>query len=268
MPSDRPFGLYPPRANSKIEFRNFARLVFLVVIFLSCSIVVADEPVGTTNNESESKPNIIVILADDLGYADFSVEHMPRTATLFKSRGTSLHLYSHQNCAPSRAALMTGVSPVRYNQHGVFTLPINTGVPARHKLIPEYLQPAGYTTGAFGKWHLGMDVTQTPTIRGFDTFVGCRGGQIRSYGSLPGGRLYPDGTIGHAHHFRHDMAENGVSFYSPKYSTRLFRDRTIDFIESAEQPFFAYVAFNAPHSPYSAPRASFDAVKALSLIHI
>ena len=227
---------------------------------ISAFIVLLNSPPDPSN----SKPNVVMIIVDDLGYADLSADHMPLTTALFQTRGTSLHLYGHQNCIPSRAALMTGMNPARFNQHAVFTLPVNEGVPTSIPLLPQYLKPAGYKTGAIGKWHLGWHAEQVPTVRGFDSFVGVLGGLINSYGSLPDGAAYPDGTVGHDHHTRHDMAENGVSFYTSKYSTHLFRDEAIEFIESNDpngDPFFAYISFNAPHAPYHAPRAAFDAVK-------
>ena len=217
------------------------------------------EPINLLN----SRPNVVMVVVDDLGYGDFDVDHMPLTSALIQSRGTRLNLYGHQNCVPSRAALLTGMSPVRFNQHSVFPLPLNGGVPARVPLLSEFLQDSGYQTAAFGKWHLGFGADQVPTLRGFDKFVGLRGGQFRSYGTLPGGVPYPDGTLGHDHHTRHDLAENGTSFYTSQFSTHLFRDKAVEYIESVDSsdPFFAYISFNAPHSPYHAPRAAFDAVK-------
>lgn len=236
--------------DGKVDFNDISPFV---------EILLSPDP-----DPSNSKPNVVMIIVDDLGYADMSADHMPLTTALFQARGTSLHLYGHQNCTPSRAALMTGMNPARFNQHAVFTLPLNDGVPTTIPLLPEYLKPAGYKTGAIGKWHLGWRPEQVPTVRGFDSFLGLLGGQMNSYGSLPDGAAYPDGSLGHDHHTRHDMAENGVSFYTSKYSTHLFRDEAIELIQSNDpdgDPFFAYVSFNAPHSPYHAPKAAFDTVK-------
>ncbi len=210
---------------------------------------------------ADSRPNIVVLLVDDLGYADIRPERMPKTAAL-SQRGTQLNLYTHQNCAPTRVALMTGRYPYDFNIPSVYPPPTYQGVPTDVKMVSTHLKDAGYHCGCFGKWHLGwQDRWQWPTRRGFDEFVGTLGGHITSYGTLRDGFPHANGYVGHDHHGMHDMQINEVPLYTSRYSTHLFRDGALRFIEKAsqrDQPFFMYVPFNAPHGPFSAPREYVD----------
>ena len=221
-------------------------IIFLCLVGLSFGVASGQE-----------RPNIVMILVDDMGIGDLNPVRTPKCAEL-AMRGTRLNLYAHQNCMPTRAALMTGVYPHRMGLHEVWPTPIEPGIPADRKLISEYLSEAGYRCGIFGKWHLGWKETrQWPTRRGFSEFIGLLGGHINSYGTQQLGTPYFDGSIGHDHHGMHDLQWNEVPLYTSAYSTELFSRGAVNFIERTHQrnsPFFLYVPFNAPHSPYSAPR--------------
>ena len=214
----------------------------------------------------DTRPNIVVLLADDLGH-DIGPTLMPRTHAIKQAKGTRLHFYAMQNCTPTRVALMTGKHPYRFDLHSVWKTPIDPGLPVEERILPEYLSETGYSTGVFGKWHLGYkQKAQWPNARGFDEFIGFLGGYIESYGTVGTGYPYDDNTTGHDHHGMHDFQWNGIPFYSPKYSTHLFRDAAVKFVKDKapkDEPFFLYVPFNAPHGPLSAPREYMQRAAAL-----
>lgn len=212
------------------------------------------------------RPNIVMILADDLGYGDITEKWMPRCTEL-ASRGTRMNLYAHQNCMPTRAALFTGRYPHRYGLYTVWPTPVDPGLPVDEQILSERLADAGYQCGMFGKWHLGWrDKNQWPSRRGFKEFIGCLGGHINSYGTRQVGFPFEDGSIGHDHHGAHDMQWNEVPIYTSEYSTKLFGDAAVRFVEkhaNKPDPFFLYVPFNAPHGPFSAPREYVEAAQVI-----
>ncbi len=191
---------------------------------------------------ADERPNILVILADDLGYRDVSFQgateietpHIDRIAAegVVFSNGYVAHML----CAPSRAGLMTGRYPARFGNH----------LPVEERIVADYLREAGYRTGIVGKWHLGTAPEFHPLNRGFDYFYGFTGG-------------------GHDY-FRIDVTESplqeyllplndgrGASGFSG-YLTDALTDRAIDFVTAdREEPFFLYLSYNAPHTPLQAP---------------
>lgn len=229
-----------------------SRLICLVVLSIACL---------STTTADAARPNFVVLLADDLGFGDITSKRMPLSTPL-AARGTRLNLYAHQNCMPTRVALLTGRYPYEFNIPSVYPPPLNPGLPHYQRLISDRLKLAGYTCGMYGKWHLGWrERSLWPTRRGFDEFIGMLGGHINSYGTQKDGFPYDDGNIGHDHHGFHDMQVNEVPLYTSRYSTEIFRDAAMEFIEkksSQSQPFFLYVPFNAPHGPFSAPRRYVD----------
>ena len=190
-------------------------------------------------------PNVLLVTIDNLGYADLGCFGNPlvRTPNLdaFARDGVrSTAFYSASpTCSPSRAALLTG----RYPQRNGLNIQLpgiegnwGLGLAARETLLPAYLKPAGYATGCFGKWNIGFAPGTRPTERGFDEFTGFPAGQIDFY------------TYKYQH--RHALYRGTEEFVSDKYATDLWADTTIDFIRRhAARPWFAYLPFNAPHSP-------------------
>ena len=164
-------------------------------------------------------PNIVYLMADDLGFGDLNPTDMPRSYALAQEHGIQLPFFTYQNCAPTRTALMTGNRPSRLDITGVDPPPSYRGIPVEQVLVSERLQAAGYKTGIFGKWHLGLDLDQSPLFNGFNEFVGFTHGWINYYGSSPDGFPYPDGTIGHDHHGSHDFQRLGSPSYEAEYST-------------------------------------------------
>jgi len=197
------------------------------------------------------KPNIVVILTDDQGYADISCNphHPPEVSTphmdaLCAAGVRFTNGYTSGNvCSPTRSGLMTG----RYQQRfGIYTAGEGgSGVPLTEVFFPQYLKPAGYVSGAFGKWHQGLTLEYNAINRGFDEFYGFMGRGAHDYFKLDN----PDSPI-----YRNldPFADNG-------YLTHRITDEAISFItRHKDQPFFAYVAYNAVHSPPEAPEEDID----------
>ena len=196
---------------------------------------------------SEQKPpNIVVIVADDLGYADvvFNPQHPREVATphlgaLAKESVICRQGYvSGHVCSPTRAGLMTG----RYQQRlGLYTGgEAGSGLPMSEQIFPQFLKPAGYATAQFGKWHLGPDPEWSPVHRGFDEVFGFLGRGAHDYFKLddPKDPIYRGTEV---------VKETG-------YLTDRLGDETVDFITRVQgKPFFAYLAFNAVHAPLQAP---------------
>jgi arylsulfatase A-like enzyme len=203
---------------------------------------------------ADNKPNIVLIVADDLGYADvsFNPHHAKEVSTphldaLAKESVICRQGYvSGHVCSVTRAGLMTG----RYQQRcGLYTGgQAGSGLPMDEMIFPQYLKPHGYATGQFGKWHLGPDLAWSPALRGFDEVYGFLGRGAHDYFKLddPEDPIYRGTT---------PVKETG-------YLTDRLGDETCAFITKHKSgPFFAYLAFNAVHSPLQAPEeeiAKFD----------
>lgn len=223
------------------------------------------------------KPNVIVILVDDLGWNDVSIygrndvptpniDRIAKSGVAFSSGYVAASV-----CAVSRAGLMTGRMPQTFG----FTYNISdqgdpgAGLPADQLTLAERLKPMGYRTAAFGKWHLGAERQFYPTNRGFDEF----------YGFLAGETVYVDPktpgivtTPTKADKYPLDeRTGNGVTVEGPdarpvndfdRYMTDEITRRTVEFIDRSaadpSRPFFGYVAYNAPHWPLQVPRKWYD----------
>lgn len=180
------------------------------------------------------KPNIIIILADDMGYSDpgcYGGELTTPALNRLANEGVRLTRFQNSAmCVCSRASLLTG----NYWPKSIPEF-------RRTKLLPEILHESGYRTALVGKWHLQGD----PMDRGFDHFFGFLGG-------------FGDHFAG-SKDFRLDR-EPFTAFGPDYYSSDTFTDRAIQFIQSPksgqeDQPFFLYLSFQAPHNPLQAPKA-------------
>ena len=195
-------------------------------------------------------PNIIVILADDLGYGDVGFNGCPDIPTpnidSLAANGVlcTSGYATHPFCSPSRAGLLTG----RYQQRfGHENNPLEDernsglGLPLEELVLPQLLKPAGYVSGAIGKWHLGAAVNLHPLARGFDEF----------FGFIDGSSPYMNATV----------LRGETPLVEPEYLTDAFTREAESFINRhAAQPFFLYLAYNAPHAPYQATQAYLDRV--------
>jgi arylsulfatase len=207
---------------------------------------------NTAAAAEKARPNIIFILTDDQGYGDLSCHGNPilKTPNLDRLhaegvRFTDFHV--SPTCSPTRSALMTGRHEFR---NGVtHTIMERERLTLQATTIAQVLQSAGYTTGIFGKWHLGDEPAYQPNRRGFnEVFIHGAGGIGQSYpgscGDAPG-NTYFDPAILH----------NGKFVKTKGYCTDVFFQQAARWIESVKgkQPFFAYIPTNAPHAPLNVP---------------
>jgi arylsulfatase A-like enzyme len=225
---------------------TLSKLVLLLVAFSASygGALAADAP----------KPNIVVIVADDLGYADvlFNPQHpkevttphldsLAKQSVIFRQGYVTGHV-----CSPTRAGLMTG----RYQQRlGLYTAgEAGSGLPMKEKIFPQYFTPAGYVSCQLGKWHLGPTPEWSPALRGFDEVFGFLGRGAHDYFKLndPNDPIYRGTNV---------VKESG-------YLTDRLGEEAVSFIgRHKAQPFFLYLAFNAVHAPLQAPAdeiAKFD----------
>lgn len=200
------------------------------------------------------KPNIIVILVDDMGYSDVgalgSEIHTPNLDRLASNGVLMTHVYTSARCCPSRASLMTGFYPhdvgMGHMDDTRSEFDAYKGrIPPEVPLLPQLLKTVGYRTLMCGKWHLGAEEKDWPVNRGFDEF----------YGIPAGGGVYfwpPVGLERPVYHGR-DLVD--LSLDPDWYSTDAFTDQAIRFIEAAAthpEPFFLYAAYITPHFPLQA----------------
>lgn len=201
-------------------------------------------------NAQPSKPNIVVILADDLGFADvgFNGGREIQTPNIDKLAAAGARLdqfYVQPVCSPTRAALMTGRYPMRHGlQVGVVRPWAQYGLPLEERTLAQALKEAGYATAITGKWHLGhFQPAYLPTRRGFDF----------QYGHYNGALDY----FTHERDGGHDWHRNDKASYDEGYSTHLLAKEAVQFIQSngqdSRRPFFLYVPFNAVHAPHQVP---------------
>jgi arylsulfatase A-like enzyme len=203
---------------------------------------------GVVVAKEGARPNIVFILADDLGREDvgFMGAKEIRTPELDKLANGGARLeqfYVQPVCSPTRAALMTGRYPMRHGlQVGVIRPWAKYGLPLEERMLPQVLREAGYTTAMVGKWHLGsFDKAYWPTERGFDTHYGHLFGAIDYFTHIRDGQpdWYRDGR---------ELKEEG-------YSTYLMAREAVEVIrkQPKDKPLFLYVAFNAVHAPHQVP---------------
>jgi len=196
------------------------------------------------------KPNILLILADDMGWGDLRCHGNDKLATpsLDRLRTQSVeleHFHVSPVCSPTRSSLLTGRHHARLNV-------INTsdGLEVMHggeTTLAEALKSAGYVSGCFGKWHNGSNHPSTARGQGFDEFFGFSGGFFPNY-------------------FDPQLEHNGVNTSTKGFITDVLADAAMRFIErNKARPFFCYVPFNACHSPMQAPQDLFEKYRSLGL---
>jgi arylsulfatase A-like enzyme len=214
-----------------------------------------DEPGEATR----ARPHIVLILADDLGFGDLAKHGGPeRTPAILDLAESGLqldHFHAFPLCTPSRAALLTGRSPLRF---GLAWSPLRPwselGLPADTQSLPEVLQSAGYATALVGKWHLGHALREhQPTAHGFDHFYGFLTGAVDyfSHESRDGGL---------------DWQRNGTTLKESGYVTDLLTQEGVRLLREHdfEQPLFLMMSYSAPHRPMQAPEASQRELAAIS----
>lgn len=223
---------------------------FLLKVLISGAVLLG----ASSSMASDKRPNIIVILADDLGYNDVgftgktdiqtpNLDKLASDGVIFKN-GYVTHPY----CGPSRAGLITGRYQARFGMENNVSYSPNDkymGLPLTETTFPKRLQKVGYKTSVFGKWHLGGAPKFQPNKRGFDYF----------YGFLDGGHNYmPDQVhVGGDGYSLPIMRNHKPAEFDEYLTTALSRDATRFIADNKDQPFMMYLSYNAPHSPLQAP---------------
>lgn len=204
------------------------------------------------------KPNIVHIVADDLGWKDVGFNgctdiKTPNIDKLAAEGAKFTQFYVQPMCTPTRAALMTGRYPFRYGlQTAVIPSVSSYGLDTNEWLMPQCLKEAGYKTAIIGKWHLGhADKKYWPRQRGFDY----------QYGAMIGELDY----FTHEEHGVLDWYRDNKPVREKGYTTNLLGNDAVKYIneQDGSTPFYLYLAFNAPHTPYQAPQEYIDRYKSI-----
>ena len=237
--------------NAISNFQGFSyawKSMFVLVAGILLFMMASAEPLAS------QRPNIILVMPDDAGYGDYACLGSPiiRTPSVdaFKQEGllfTQFHV--SPKCSPSRAALMSGRHEFKNGvTHTVFE---RERLSLKTVTLSQMLQSTGYTTGIFGKWHLGDEEAYRPENRGFDEVYIHGGGGI--------GQTFP-GSCGDApgnSNINPALWHNGKWEKTTGYSTDLFFAQAIKWMDAQrkeKEPFFAYIPLNAAHSPYVVPK--------------
>ena len=232
------------RSSRSLRIAAGPLLALLVTLWASGSTI------ETFGPPAPVPPNVLLIVADDMGWGDLRLHGNERIDTPVLDRFAQEsarfdRFFVSPVCAPTRASLLTGRYHLRTGVSSV-TGGLET-MRASEVTLAEALRGRGYATSLTGKWHLGAHYPHTPQPQGFDRFVGFFEGHTNNY-------------------FDATLIDNGRSRPTRGYITDVFTDRAIQFVrEHRERPFFAYVAYNAPHAPYQVPDRYFDKYTARGL---
>ncbi len=249
--------------------RYFCQLIFVWASALvwggTCGLFAQETDRARQDTQSSRCPNIVVILADDAGYSDFSFKGSQEISTpnldkLCRSGVDFTQAYAPAPvCTPSRAGLLTGRQPcsigaeknLRSKLHANH---LKCGLDKESLTIAERLKTLNYATALIGKWHLGYGGAYHPNERGFDLFHGMLAGS-RDYFALSQEEAERPATLPHRLQTNGQiLPESEVS-----YVTDQFTDKAIEFMENNQKkPFFLFLSYSAVHSPYQAKRADLD----------
>jgi len=226
--------------------------VKLGLLFLAVGFIL---PLPASAREEAEPPNIVYIIADDLGWKDVGFRgsdiRTPNLDKLAKGGAIFEQFYAQPMCTPSRAALMTGRYPHRYGLQTIVIPSAGTyGLATDEWLLSQALKEAGYKTAIVGKWHLGhADRKYWPLQRGFDYHYGPILGEIDYYT--------------HTAHGTVDWYKNNRLLKEDGYVTELLGEDAVKLIKEhdTKTPLFLYLAFTAPHAPYQAPEKYLDEYK-------
>ncbi|MBE2282720.1 MAG: arylsulfatase [Prosthecobacter sp.] len=211
------------------------RLICLLLSFIAVHASFADQP------------NVLLIITDDQGYGDFSIHGNPhlQTPNIDKLGNTGVRFerfYVNSFCAPTRAALLTGRWPLRTGCHGVTHN--REAMRPSEVTMAEAFKTAGYRSACIGKWHNGEQFPFTPAGQGFDDVFGFNNGHWNNY-------------------FDATLLRGSKREATKGYISDVLTDEAMKFISANQkQPFFCYLAYNSPHSPYQVPDKYFDKFKA------
>ena len=219
-------------------FSLFALIIFAGVSAKAEIQISRSKPASTT--AAKIVPNVLLIMTDDQGWGDISMHGAPGLQTptldeLGRSGAQFERFYVSPVCAPTRASLLTGRYHLRTGVFGVTRA--RETMRAEEVTVAEVFQKAGYATGAFGKWHNGAHYPNHPNGQGFEEFFGFCAGHWNNY-------------------FDTELERNGEPVQTQGFITDVLTDAAIDFMNDnagSDQPFFCYVPYNAPHSPWQVP---------------
>lgn len=217
---------------------SYFKLLFLFLVFSACSN--AEDVAFIIQDKEENiakQPNILLIIADDMGLdatPNYSIDgikpNMPVLQSLMSNGIKFNNLWSYPLCTPTRASILTG-------KYGFRTEVTNVGqnLSSNEQSIQNYLDGmnSGYSHAVIGKWHLSGDISH-PNAIGIDEYTGVLGGGVQSY-------------------WNWNLVENMQSSKSTEYTTTKFTDLAINWIGSQNQPWFLWLAYNAPHTPFHLP---------------
>ncbi len=230
------------------------RYTLFYALTLSCGMVPFCSPANAKEEApAAGQPNFLLIFTDDHGYGDVSTYHQSdvRTPHIDSLAAEGMLFTTMRSnctvCSPSRAALLTGRYADRVGVPGVIRTHAESSWGYFDPSVPtlaDELAEAGYRTAIVGKWHLGLESPNTPNERGFHFFHGFLGDMMDSY-------------VTHRRHGNNYMRRNGETITPTGHATDLFSDWAADYLrqrgEQPEQPFFLYLAYNAPHFPIEPP---------------
>jgi arylsulfatase A-like enzyme len=238
---------------------NLAK-TFSIITGLSCIGTWTSGAIARSNTNNSEKPNIIFILADDLGWGDLSCQgatdlKTPNIDNILNSGIRFTNFYSNSCvCSPSRASLLTGCYPDMVGVPGLVrdTEKDNWGylLPGV-QFLPELLKKANYQTAIIGKWNLGLESPNLPNDKGFDQFFGFLDDMMDDYYT-------------HLRNGKNFMRINEQVVDPKGHATEIFTKWTLDYLQNQEDkkdPFFLYLAYNAPHVPIQPPKEWLDRVK-------
>lgn len=239
---------------------------FVIVTNIYCECFTPKQKLFSVKNDTLGPPNIVLIIADDLGYGDLGITGSSQIKTpnidLLAQMGVfcSQGYVSSAVCSPSRAGLITGKNQVRFGYDNNLAEkqkgfdPSYAGLPIEQKTIADFLHERGYINGLVGKWHLGARKQFQPLNRGFDEFWGYLGGGHDYFESETNGAGYKAPIIS--------------NYNSPKSITYLTDDKgneCVSFIKrNKDRPFFLYASFNAPHTPLQALKEDLEKYQHIS----
>ena len=240
---------------------SIRQLGFVIVVLLCLA---AESSIGASADRSaDTRPNILLLVADDLGYADLGVYgsdiETPNIDALAAEGMLFTRFHTAPMCAPTRAMLLSGnnnhvagmASQSRIGIRGNPMPGYEASLSDRIVPFPRLLQDAGYHTYIVGKWHLGYEEEQSPRAAGFS----------RSFTMLNGAGTHFDAIGWNERGSSYRRDGELVEYPIGRYSTDLYTDRLIEFIEAGkndERPFFAFASYTSPHWPLQVPDAYLD----------
>lgn len=260
--------------------RSSLTAAITVAMLASCAAPQLEPQEQSPTAHGEKQPNVVIILADDLGYADISTYGVKRINTPNIDRiGKSGVIFTDGYaaapvCSPSRAGLNTGRHPDRFgfeynNGPARRDIEQNLGIPMNETILAKMLKDQGYHTGLIGKWHLGSNEDFYPTNRGYDEFVGFLTGATSYMSPDAPDEIYtqPQGSSAVPPPQRTkpnkiiEGPDRKVIENEDRYLTEYLGERAVDYIRrsaASDTPYFLFMAFNAPHDPLQTTKKYYD----------